>query len=90
MHSTERNISNAVQGKPIKCYNCNGISHDNVVDEDVDEPPVQDLALNVDNVFQVDDCDAFDSDVFDDLPHLHINHVHIDDAYSHSTDPSLL
>nr|GEW45810.1 integrase, catalytic region, zinc finger, CCHC-type, peptidase aspartic, catalytic [Tanacetum cinerariifolium] len=25
--------------------------------------PVQDLALNVDNVFQTDDCDAFDSDV---------------------------
>nr|GEW07059.1 retrovirus-related Pol polyprotein from transposon TNT 1-94 [Tanacetum cinerariifolium] len=28
---------------------------DNVVDEDVDEQPVQDLALNVDNVFQADD-----------------------------------
>nr|GEW47643.1 copia protein [Tanacetum cinerariifolium] len=28
-----------------------------------DEQPVQDLALNVDNVFQDDDCDAFDSDV---------------------------
>ncbi|GKE26270.1 hypothetical protein Tco_1441654, partial [Tanacetum coccineum] len=36
---------------------------DNVVDEDVDEQPVQDIALNVDNVFQADDCDAFDSDV---------------------------
>nr|GEW08523.1 integrase, catalytic region, zinc finger, CCHC-type, peptidase aspartic, catalytic [Tanacetum cinerariifolium] len=36
---------------------------DNVVDEDVNEQPVQDLALNVDNVFQADDCDAFDSDV---------------------------
>ncbi|GKG00402.1 hypothetical protein Tco_0302092 [Tanacetum coccineum] len=36
---------------------------DNVVDEDVDKQPVQDLALNVDNVFQADDCDAFDSDV---------------------------
>ncbi|GJX16944.1 hypothetical protein Tco_0217776 [Tanacetum coccineum] len=33
---------------------------DNVVDEDVDEPPVQDLALNVDNVFQPNDRDAFD------------------------------
>ncbi|GKC72562.1 hypothetical protein Tco_1118445, partial [Tanacetum coccineum] len=54
---------NAGQGKPIKCYNCNGIGHDNAVDEDVDEPPGQDLALNVDNVFQADDCDAFDSDV---------------------------
>ncbi|GKG54790.1 hypothetical protein Tco_0560445, partial [Tanacetum coccineum] len=40
---------------------------DNVVDEDVDEPPVQDLALTVDNVFQADDCDAFDSDV-DEAP----------------------
>nr|GEW90548.1 integrase, catalytic region, zinc finger, CCHC-type, peptidase aspartic, catalytic [Tanacetum cinerariifolium] len=36
---------------------------DNVVDKDVDEPPVQNSALNVDNVFQADDCDAFDSDV---------------------------
>ncbi|GJW01438.1 hypothetical protein Tco_1556689 [Tanacetum coccineum] len=40
---------------------------DTVVDEDVDEQPVQDLALNVDNVFQADDCDAFDSDV-DEAP----------------------
>ncbi|GJX01949.1 hypothetical protein Tco_0185862 [Tanacetum coccineum] len=40
---------------------------DNVVDEDVDEQPVQDLALNVGNVFQADDCDAFDSDV-DEAP----------------------
>ncbi|GKB76703.1 integrase, catalytic region, zinc finger, CCHC-type containing protein [Tanacetum coccineum] len=36
---------------------------DNVVDEDVDEQPVQDLALNTDNVFQADDYDAFDFDV---------------------------
>ncbi|GJZ02015.1 retrovirus-related pol polyprotein from transposon TNT 1-94 [Tanacetum coccineum] len=41
--------------------------HDNAVDEDLDEQPVQDLALNVDNVFQADDCDAFDSDV-DEAP----------------------
>ncbi|GJZ28947.1 retrovirus-related pol polyprotein from transposon TNT 1-94 [Tanacetum coccineum] len=40
---------------------------DNAVDEDVDEQPVQDLALNVDNVFQADDCDAFDYDV-DEAP----------------------
>ncbi|GJY37455.1 retrovirus-related pol polyprotein from transposon TNT 1-94 [Tanacetum coccineum] len=40
---------------------------DTAVDEDVDEQPVQDLALNVDNVFQADDCDAFDSDV-DEAP----------------------
>ncbi|GJU56790.1 hypothetical protein Tco_1234556 [Tanacetum coccineum] len=41
--------------------------HDNAIDEDVDEQPVQDLALNVDNVFQADDYDAFDS-VVDDAP----------------------
>nr|GEX03830.1 retrovirus-related Pol polyprotein from transposon TNT 1-94 [Tanacetum cinerariifolium] len=43
---------------------------DNVVDDDVDEQPIQDLALNVDNVFQADDCDAFDSDV-DEAPTVH-------------------
>nr|GEV81445.1 retrovirus-related Pol polyprotein from transposon TNT 1-94 [Tanacetum cinerariifolium] len=37
------------------------------IDEDVDELPVQDLALNVDNVFQAYKCDAFDSDV-DEAP----------------------
>nr|GEY85717.1 hypothetical protein [Tanacetum cinerariifolium] len=40
---------------------------DNAFDDDVDEQPVQDLALNVDNIFQADDCDAFDSDV-DEAP----------------------
>nr|GEU60991.1 putative reverse transcriptase domain-containing protein [Tanacetum cinerariifolium] len=40
---------------------------DNAFDDDVDEQPVQDLVLNVDNVFQADDCDAFDSDV-DEAP----------------------
>ncbi|GJX97679.1 hypothetical protein Tco_0353477 [Tanacetum coccineum] len=45
-----------------ECY-----ARSNAIDEDVDEQPVQDLALNVDNVFQADDCDAYDSDV-DELP----------------------
>ncbi|GJY22007.1 retrovirus-related pol polyprotein from transposon TNT 1-94, partial [Tanacetum coccineum] len=40
---------------------------DNAINEDVDEQPVQDLALNVDNVFQADNCDAFNSDV-DEAP----------------------
>nr|GEZ53849.1 integrase, catalytic region, zinc finger, CCHC-type, peptidase aspartic, catalytic [Tanacetum cinerariifolium] len=40
---------------------------DNAFDDDVDEQPVQDLAFNVDNVFQADDGDAFDSDV-DEAP----------------------
>ncbi|GKG49613.1 hypothetical protein Tco_0518387, partial [Tanacetum coccineum] len=34
-----------------------------VVDEDVDEQPIEDLALTMDNVFQADDYDAFNSDV---------------------------
>nr|GFA63481.1 retrovirus-related Pol polyprotein from transposon TNT 1-94 [Tanacetum cinerariifolium] len=40
---------------------------DNTVDKDVNEQPVKDLALNVDNVFQADKCDAFDCDV-DEAP----------------------
>ncbi|GJY74386.1 hypothetical protein Tco_0478817 [Tanacetum coccineum] len=52
--------ANPGQARQMKCYNCNG-GQDNAIDEDVDEQPVYDLALNVDNVFQADDCDAFDS-----------------------------
>nr|GEY24227.1 integrase, catalytic region, zinc finger, CCHC-type, peptidase aspartic, catalytic [Tanacetum cinerariifolium] len=40
---------------------------DNAIDEDVDEQPVQDLALNVDNVFEADECNAFNSDI-DEAP----------------------
>nr|GEY47820.1 integrase, catalytic region, zinc finger, CCHC-type, peptidase aspartic, catalytic [Tanacetum cinerariifolium] len=58
--------ANPGQARQIKCYNCNG-GQDNVVDGDVDEQPVQDLALNVDNVFQADNCNAFDSNV-DEAP----------------------
>nr|GEV30855.1 hypothetical protein [Tanacetum cinerariifolium] len=47
--------------------NANPGRQDNAIDEDVDEQPVQDLALNVDNVFQADDCDVFNSDV-DEAP----------------------
>nr|GEY47295.1 hypothetical protein [Tanacetum cinerariifolium] len=35
------------------------------IDEDMDEQPFQDLALNVDNMFQADDCDVFNFDVQD-------------------------
>ncbi|GKB53327.1 retrovirus-related pol polyprotein from transposon TNT 1-94 [Tanacetum coccineum] len=82
--------ANAGQGKPVKCYNCNGIrhiawnctqpklldeeellflagEHVNTFDADVHNQPVQVLALNEDNIFQADECDAFDSDV-DDKP----------------------
>nr|GEV13409.1 hypothetical protein [Tanacetum cinerariifolium] len=65
------------QARPVKCYNCNALDaeqllflaggQDNAFDDDVDGQPIQDLALNVDNVFQADDCDAFDSDV-DEAP----------------------
>nr|GEX95323.1 hypothetical protein [Tanacetum cinerariifolium] len=74
---------NLGQSRQIKCYNCNAQENrvvldeeqllfiaggqENIVDEDVDEPPVQDLALNMDNVFQADECDVFDSDV-DEAP----------------------
>nr|GEW02988.1 retrovirus-related Pol polyprotein from transposon TNT 1-94 [Tanacetum cinerariifolium] len=58
--------ANPGQARQIKCYNFNG-RQDTVVDEDVDEQPVQDLALNVDNIFQADDYDAFDYDV-DEAP----------------------
>nr|GEV22708.1 retrovirus-related Pol polyprotein from transposon TNT 1-94 [Tanacetum cinerariifolium] len=43
------------QARTMKCYNCNV------------EQLIQDLALNMDNVFQADDCDVFDSDV-DEAP----------------------
>ncbi|GJU58748.1 retrovirus-related pol polyprotein from transposon TNT 1-94 [Tanacetum coccineum] len=36
-------------------------------DDDVDDPPEQDFTLNVDHVFEADQCDAFDSDV-DEAP----------------------
>ncbi|GJZ70359.1 retrovirus-related pol polyprotein from transposon TNT 1-94 [Tanacetum coccineum] len=38
----------------------------NTFDADVDNQPVQDLALNEDNIFQADEYDAFDSDVDDE------------------------
>ncbi|GJW58888.1 hypothetical protein Tco_0105619 [Tanacetum coccineum] len=39
---------------------------DNTFDANVDNQPVQDLALNEDNIFQADECDAFDSDLDDE------------------------
>ncbi|GJT24873.1 hypothetical protein Tco_0894810 [Tanacetum coccineum] len=47
--------------------NANPGGQTNTVDNDVDEAPVQDLALNEDNIFQADQCDAFDFDV-DEAP----------------------
>ncbi|GJZ97528.1 hypothetical protein Tco_0669981 [Tanacetum coccineum] len=74
--------ANAGQAKQIKCYNYNGENgvvldeeqllfiaggQTNTFDDVVDEAPVQDLALNEDNIFQADQCDDFDSD-FDEAP----------------------
>ncbi|GJY58020.1 retrovirus-related pol polyprotein from transposon TNT 1-94 [Tanacetum coccineum] len=67
--------ANLGQARQVKCATENGVAldeeqllfiaggQDNAIDEDVDEQPVHDLALNVDNMFQANDCDAFDSDV---------------------------
>ncbi|GKB16869.1 retrovirus-related pol polyprotein from transposon TNT 1-94 [Tanacetum coccineum] len=49
---------NPGQAKPIRS---------NTFNDDAYEVPIQDLALNEDNVFQADQCDAFDSDV-DEAP----------------------
>nr|GEV55620.1 hypothetical protein [Tanacetum cinerariifolium] len=54
------------EGAQNRFRNTNPGGQDNV-DDDVDEQPVQDWALNVDNVFQAVECDAFDSDV-DEAP----------------------
>nr|GEU29471.1 zinc finger, CCHC-type [Tanacetum cinerariifolium] len=44
-----------------------GMQEVNNFDDDVDDPSEQDLALHVDHVFEADQCDAFDSDVDEDL-----------------------
>nr|GEV31936.1 integrase, catalytic region, zinc finger, CCHC-type, peptidase aspartic, catalytic [Tanacetum cinerariifolium] len=73
--------ANLGQARQVKCYNYNenGVAldveqllflaggQDNAFDNDVDKQPVQDLALNVDYVFQANDCNVFDSDV-DEAP----------------------
>ncbi|GKB96248.1 retrovirus-related pol polyprotein from transposon TNT 1-94 [Tanacetum coccineum] len=55
--SAQNRVGNANPGqaRQVKCYNCNGVATSSRI------------ALNVDNVFQADDCDAYDSDV-DEAP----------------------
>ncbi|GKA01259.1 hypothetical protein Tco_0673924, partial [Tanacetum coccineum] len=68
--------ANPGQARQVKCYNYNaqenGVAldkeqllfivggQDNAIDKYVDEQPVQDLALNVDNVFQADNYPVYD------------------------------
>nr|GEY40206.1 retrovirus-related Pol polyprotein from transposon TNT 1-94 [Tanacetum cinerariifolium] len=40
--------------------------HANTFDVNVNEQPVRDMAQNDDNIFQADECDAFDSDIDDE------------------------
>ncbi|GJW56332.1 retrovirus-related pol polyprotein from transposon TNT 1-94 [Tanacetum coccineum] len=63
----QNRVGNANPGQARQSFFLSGGKTDTAIDEDVDEQPVQDLALNVDNVFQADDCDAYDSDV-DEAP----------------------
>ncbi|GJS37788.1 hypothetical protein Tco_0536170, partial [Tanacetum coccineum] len=54
------------QGRPFQRNNArgNGVAGNVTnVDDDVDDSTENDLALNVDHIFEADECDAFDSDV---------------------------
>ncbi|GJX21070.1 hypothetical protein Tco_0223747 [Tanacetum coccineum] len=62
---------NPGQAKPIKLLQ--GQDATNASPDDVDDLPDNDLALNVDHVFEADECDAFDSNV-DEGPIT--DHVH--------------
>ncbi|GJV57097.1 mitogen-activated kinase [Tanacetum coccineum] len=66
-------------GAQNRVGNANLGGQDNAIDEDVDEQPVLDLALNVDNVFQADECDAFDSN-YDAVCEHHEEHEMHDDV----------
>nr|GEX49112.1 integrase, catalytic region, zinc finger, CCHC-type, peptidase aspartic, catalytic [Tanacetum cinerariifolium] len=65
----DRVVVQNVQGRLNRGHgnSARGTGRQDNVDDDVDEQPVQDLELNMDNVFQADECDAFDSDV-DEAP----------------------
>ncbi|GJS09030.1 hypothetical protein Tco_0365826 [Tanacetum coccineum] len=54
------------QGRPFQRNNArgNGVAGNVTnVDDDVDDSPENDWALNMDHIFEADECDAFDSDV---------------------------
>ncbi|GJV15583.1 retrovirus-related pol polyprotein from transposon TNT 1-94 [Tanacetum coccineum] len=51
-------------------------------DDDVDDPTEKDLALNVDHIFEADQCDAFDSDV-DEAPNIQTMFMYMEDNEEH-------
>ncbi|GKG21691.1 hypothetical protein Tco_0384286, partial [Tanacetum coccineum] len=53
---------NPGQAKPIKLLQGQDATNASS-GNDVDDSPENDLALNMDHVFEADECDAFDSDV---------------------------
>ncbi|GJY35276.1 hypothetical protein Tco_0420654 [Tanacetum coccineum] len=55
------------------------------VDDDVDDSPENDLALNVDHVFEADECDAFDSDVDEDEYH-EVHEMQTDEQHNYVVD----
>ncbi|GJT41205.1 hypothetical protein Tco_0941070 [Tanacetum coccineum] len=76
--------ANPGQARQDKCYNCNG-GQDNAVDEDVDEPPVQDLTMFMANLSSVDPVydeagPSYDSDILSEV-HDHDNYQ--DAIYEH-------
>ncbi|GJU48001.1 hypothetical protein Tco_1217556 [Tanacetum coccineum] len=79
--SNPRNQATVQDGRVV-VQNVQG-GQDNAVDEDVDEQPIQDLALNVDNVFQADDYLVYDESGLsydsDILSEVH-DHDHYQDA----------
>nr|GEY00496.1 hypothetical protein [Tanacetum cinerariifolium] len=87
-----RGHGNNAMGTGVAGYGGAQNRDDNVVDDDVDEQPVQDLALNVDNMFQADKCDVFDFDV-DEAPTAQTmfmeNLSFVDPVYDEA-DPSII
>ena len=57
----------------------------NTFDADVDDQPIQDLALNEPNIFLAEDCDAFDSDVDDEPTVQTIFMANLSSSSSHSS-----
>ncbi|GJZ31837.1 retrovirus-related pol polyprotein from transposon TNT 1-94, partial [Tanacetum coccineum] len=51
------------------------------VDDDVDDSPENDLALNVDHVFEADECDAFDFDVDEEYLNLQLKYQHLQESF---------